>query len=158
MRVATLNNVNAGIFASIVSLPLNATTNVRVEAVGREVFLFLNDSFDTMATVSADRIFGEATLFAPNPWSTAALATIGSIQMKSILKKSFYIADTLHGPLSTFAVQEKTYVPPNFSLSFDIKPLKLISELSSIIHYCKTTDMTVGGRMPGILLTIQLPN
>ena len=63
IRVSTLNKANAGIFASIGSLPLHATTNVRVEALGREVFLFLNNSFDSMASLSADRIFGAATLF-----------------------------------------------------------------------------------------------
>ena len=75
---------NEGIASSILSLPLNATTNVRVEAVGREVFLFFNNTFDSMVTVSADRISGEAILFAPNPWSHPALASIESIQMKSL--------------------------------------------------------------------------
>jgi hypothetical protein len=78
------NMDNEGIADSKLSLPLNATTNVRVEAVGRNVSLFLNNSFDSMVTVSADRISGEAILYAPNPWSLPAVASIGSIQMKSL--------------------------------------------------------------------------
>ena len=123
MRVATLNKVNDGIFASVRSLPLNATTNVRVQAIGNEVFLFFNNSFDSMRTVPS-RISGAATLFAPNPWSTAALATIGSIQMKEAFKTLYIASSAFNGHLSKSAVKENSYVPPNFALSFDIKPSK----------------------------------
>ena len=156
MRVATLTNVNAGIFASIRSLPLNATTNVRVEAFGLEVFLFLNNSFDSMCTVSAPRISGEATLFAPNPWSTAALATIGSIQMNETLKQTLYIASSaFNGPLSKSAVQENSVMRPNFVLSFDIKPSGKVSSMASIIHFVGSGSLDLGllGRMPGMIFT-----
>ncbi len=84
IRVATTENRNDGIDASTGSLPLNAITNVRVEAVGRNLFLYLNNSLDTKVTVSAQRIFGEATLYISDPWHTPAQANIGSIQMKSL--------------------------------------------------------------------------
>ena len=84
MRVATANNTNDGIGASIASLPLNATTNVRVEAFGRDVLLYLNNTLDSKVTVSADRISGAATLYISDPWYTPASASFGSYQMKSI--------------------------------------------------------------------------
>jgi hypothetical protein len=155
VRVATLNNGNEGIFASGRSLPLNATTNVRVEAFENEIFLFLNNSFDTMASLSADRIFGAATLFAPNPWSTAALATIGSIQMNEAFKTLYIASSAFNGPLSKSAVQENSYVPPNFALSFDIKPSKKVSSMASIIHFVgsESVDLGLFGRMPGMIFT-----
>ena len=84
MRVATATNRDDGIGSSIASLPLNAITNVRVEAFGRDVVLYLNNTLDAKVTVSADRIFGEATLYVSNPWYTPASASFGSYQMKSI--------------------------------------------------------------------------
>ena len=67
VRVATTANVDEGIWGSIASLPLNATTNVRVEAFGHDVFHYLNNSLDSMVTLSANRISGEATHYYPNP-------------------------------------------------------------------------------------------
>jgi hypothetical protein len=84
VRVATATNTNDGIGASIASLPLNATTNVRVEAFGRDVLLYLNNTLDSKVTVSADRISGAATLYISDPWYTPASASFGSYQMKSI--------------------------------------------------------------------------
>jgi len=147
--------VNAGIFASIGSLPLNTTTIVRVEAVGQEVFLFLNNSFDTMASLSANRISGAATLFVSNPWQPPALATVGSIKMKSISALTVTAASVFNGRLSKFAVYERTSVPANFALSFNITPSEISSEWTSIIHYSKDkTNMGPGGRMPGMFIAI----
>ena len=150
MRVATATNGNEGIASSILSLPLNATTNVRVEAVGRDVFLFFNNTFDSMVTVSADRIFGEATLYASNPWNTPASASIESIQMKSISSLSVSTAKDFNGLLTKSAVYETTIVPANFALSFDIKPFGTVSGLANIIHYTK--DKTNAGGITGMFL------
>ena len=153
---ATIVNKKAGIDISKASLPLNATTNVRVEAFGSYVLLYLNNSLDTMVTVSADRIFGKATLYVSHPRHPPALATIGSIKMESLSTLSF------KSPVKSGKGSKKSVnvnVPANFSLSFDITPFRTVSELSSIIRYCKdNTDIGAGGRMPGIFLKIQLPN
>ena len=84
VRVATKSSGHEGIDASTGSLPLNATTNVRVEAFGRTLLLFFNNTFDSMVTVSADRISGAATLYISDPWHPPASASIGSYQMNSI--------------------------------------------------------------------------
>ncbi len=150
MRVATTTNTNEGIGASTASLPLNATTNVRVEAFGRTLLLFFNNTFDSMVTVSADRIFGAATLYISNPWYAPALASISSIQMKSISSLSVSTAGAFNGLLTKLAVYETTTVPANFSLSFDIKPLGVSLYQTNIIHYSMdNTDMGPGGRIPG---------
>jgi hypothetical protein len=83
VRVSTTANGNDGT-DSIAALPLHATTNVRVEAFGRDVYLYLNNTLDTMITLSADRIFGPATLYVSDPWYTPASASIGSIYMNSL--------------------------------------------------------------------------
>ncbi len=62
MRVATTSNSDEGIGGSTSSLPIHATTTVRVEAFGRDVLLYLNNTFDSKVTVSVDRISRAATL------------------------------------------------------------------------------------------------
>ena len=158
MRVATKSNVNEGIDASTGSLPLNATTNVRVEAFGRALLLFFNNTFDSMVTVSADRFSGAATLYISDPWHIPASASIGSYQMKSITALT-PTASNFNGLLSQLAVNEPTIVPANFALSFDIKPLGVSPGWSNIIHYSKDkTNMGPAGRIPCIAFEIQLTN
>ncbi len=152
MRVATLTNKNNGIGSSISSLPLNATTNVRVEAVGREVLLFLNNTFDSKIIVSADRIFGEAFLYASDPRYTPASASIGSIQMKSISSLSVSIAKDFSGLLTKLAVYEATIVPANFALSFDLKPFGIDSSMTSILTYTNYIHPRSIGGFPGMTL------
>ncbi len=151
VETATIVNTNAGIDISNGFLPLNRTTNVRVEAFGRYVLLYLNNSLDTIATVSADRIFGEAILYVSHPRHPPALATIESIKMESLLTSSFKSAKTSGSAASKTAVT----VPANFILTFNIKPSRTVSELSSIIRYCyDSTDIGARGRMPGIFLKL----
>ena len=147
--VSTTSNGNEGIGGSIGSLPLNATTNVRVEAFGRALLLFFNNTFDSMVTVSADRISGAATLYISDPWHYSAPASIGSIQMKSITALTA-TASNFNGPLSQLAVNEPTIVPANFSLSFDIKPLGVSPHYTNILHY--TQDKSEKGQVPGMYL------
>ena len=166
VRVATKNNADEGIWASDRSLPVNATTSVRVEAFGRDVLLFLNNIFDSMVTVSADRISGVATLYISDPWHTPASASIGSIQLESdssllemadgtplFTNASLDVTSSsdFNGHLSKFAIYERTIVPANYSLKFDIIPFGTVTRLASILHYSKDkTNMGAGGRLPGI--------
>ena len=94
VRVATTANNNDGIESSVASLPLNEITNVRVEAFGRTVFLFLNNKLDSMKTLSADRISGAATLYISDPWYSPANADIGSIKMETLVSKAASIFNT----------------------------------------------------------------
>ena len=153
VRVATILNGNEGIGGSIGSLPLNATTNVRVEAFGRALLLFFNNTFDSMVSVSADRISGAATLYISNPWSKTALASISSIQMKSISSLSVSTAGVFNGRLTKLAVYETTTVPANFNLTFKIIPTGSFGLLANIIHYSKdNTNMGAEGQIPGMPL------
>ena len=154
VRVATTSNSDEGIGGSTSSLPINATTTVRVEAFGRDVLLYLNNTFDLKVTVSADRISGAATLYISDPWYTPASASIGSIQMKSISALTA-TATNFNGLLSQKAVNEVTTVPANYALSFDIKPIGTVSGWGSIIHYTQDkTDLGPKGRIPGMYLNI----
>ena len=72
-------NANDGLDA-VTQLPMNQTTNVRVEAKGRSLTLYLNGTEDKSITLSADRYSGPATLQVGSK-RTLAVARIGPIQM-----------------------------------------------------------------------------
>jgi len=65
-------------FDSTKELPLHIMTSVRLEAVGREIRLFLNNSLDSTKTLYTDRITGSAYLYTSAQWDPLALAIIGS--------------------------------------------------------------------------------
>ena len=68
-------------------LSLNQNTNVWVVASGNTVTLYLNNAQNPESvTIGSQftRASGPATLYVSNPWSTPALASIGSIQMTPI--------------------------------------------------------------------------
>ena len=80
VRVGTNINHNDGL-DSVASLSLNRTTNVRVEAVGSNVTLYLNNTFDSSAILNGVRFSGQANCIVSSTSDTPALASIGSIKM-----------------------------------------------------------------------------
>jgi len=148
VRVATSNDANEGITSSVRSLPLKAKTSVRVEAVGKEVRLFLNNTLDSRVSVSADRLYGKATAYVSDPWVTPAKASIASINLSSINSFTSVPVSDVNGPLTSGAAFEKTTVPQNFSLSFDLTPTEIIGSHQSIIQY--SGDGSRFSRMPAI--------
>ena len=130
------------------SLPLNASTSVRIEAVGRDVFVLFNNSLVAFKTTQGDRIAAQnATLLVSDPWYPPAPATISGFSMTAITALSSRPARNFSGLLSTGIAYEKTRVPANYSLSFDINPKGTLPSPSSILHYTK--DNTNNGRLPG---------
>ena len=140
VRVGTNINHNDGL-DSVASLSLNRTTYVRVEAVGSNVALYLNNKLDSSIILSGVRVSGQATLYVPDPWYSPALASIASIQMKPIsaLKPSISAIkpsisaikpsisaikpsisaikpSDFNGPLKVVAYEESVDVPENYSL------------------------------------------
>ncbi len=81
MRVATTVNANEGITSSVKSLPLHATTNVRVQCINRNIKIFLNGTEDSSTTLGANRISGAAFLYVSDPWYPPALAHVEDIIM-----------------------------------------------------------------------------
>ena len=149
--------------SSFASLPLLQTTNVRVEAVGSDFLLFLNNTLETQVTIKGIRRFGTAFLYASNPWSIPAMAKIASIQMTPISAITTVGANLRR--LSQFAtINEQliiardysgmnTFVPVNYSLSFDITPTGT-ANWGNIIHYSGTgSDGGLRSRMPGIFVS-----
>ena len=159
IRVGTDINWNDGM-DSFASLPLHQTTNVRLEAAGSYIVLYLNNTVDNYMTLGGVRSSGQATLYASNRWNSPASAKIGSIQMTPISSidylevKASKEAKALNGQLSLAAAYEETTVPVNYSLSFDITPSGTTTSVwSSIIHYTSnlpTSKKPDLGRMPGI--------
>ena len=135
---------------STTALPLNAKTNVRFEAVGRELMVFLNNSFEGYATVSADRISGNATVYVSDPWNPSASANLAGIKMTEIKSLTRVPLSALNGALKKGVVIEKTTVPADYALSFDVTPLRVIQHWGSIIHYSgDNSNAGPKGRMPG---------
>ena len=149
--MATVNNVNDGIYASTKALPLNAKTSVRFEAVGRDLLLFLNNTLDSVATVSGDRYGGAATVYVSDPWHPSASARIASIKMSAITALTSTPVSAVNGPLSYGIAYEKTTVPADYALSFDITPTGTVEGWASIIHYTGDgSNVDKLGRIPGM--------
>jgi len=147
VRVGTDISWNDG-FDSFASLPLNQTTNVRLEAAGPYIILYLNNTVDNFVTLGGVRSSGQATLFVSDPWHTPASAKIGPIQMTPISEIEFLQSKAFNGRLSKAAAFEETaVVPVNYSLSFDITPSGTTSDWANIIHYTRSMSDLV--RMPG---------
>ena len=84
VRVSTKTNVDEGIGSSKKTLPFGSTTRVRVDALGRQLLLYLNESLDSNVTVSSERIFGDALLYVSDPWNPAMSGTISPISMTTL--------------------------------------------------------------------------
>ena len=137
---------------------MNELTNVRIEAVGRDVYIFYNNSLVTVMMFKGERISGTAYVMLSDPWHSPANAVISSISMVEIEEFSsrpasdyagrFSMSKTLVSSISTLSetkVQkitkmgfyERTTVPSDYSLSFDLVPMGIVPGWSSIIHYAK---------------------
>ena len=136
-------------------MPPNEQTNVRVEAVGNEIAVFFNNSIVQFAALQGLRYSGEATVFKSSPWMVAAKASISPIQLASISSITGYGGQPLvnfNGRISKGALIEKTFVPADYALTFDIIPTAIASanNESSIIHYTQdNSNIGPKGRMPG---------
>ena len=87
-----------------------------------------------------------------NPWYSPANAMISSINMNAISQFSNRSIADYAGPISTGVAYEKTYVPPNYALSFNLTPMGLVSGWSSIIHYTQDfSNAGPKGRIPGMV-------
>ena len=120
-------------------LPLNAQTNVRVEAFGRDIYLFLNDSFDSMISATKERYYGNVTFININPLVNDFIIPINSspfsmtpITSNPLIRQGK--VDSFNGTILKLAHYETKIVPANFSLSFNIKPTGNQSSWSNVIH------------------------
>ena len=148
VRVATTKDPDETINAP--ALPPNQQTNVRVEAVEKEVFVFYNSSLVAIMTMTGKRISGNAKRFTSDPWYSPAKAKVSSIRMTAISKFSSRPIEDFTGPVSTGVAYEKTYVPPDFAISFNITPKRLVTEYTNIIRYTQDNTNHGGkGRIPG---------
>ena len=148
---ATNKSVNEGISSSFSALPINCLTKVRVEAVGRDVHLYLNNTLDSAVQLSSERVFGDAILYVSDPWHPAAVGSISSINMVPITSMTQAIVS--HSSTSTlrrFLTYTRTNIPENYSISFDITPTGIVSSWANILRYTKdNTNAGPGGRIPG---------
>jgi hypothetical protein len=83
IRFSTTDNHNDGLDISN-PLPINVNTTVRVEAVGNRVAVYFNNTLQGSLIVKGSRIFGEAYLYASDPWSSPARAILDNLDIRSI--------------------------------------------------------------------------
>ena len=136
--------------SSFALLPLLQTTNVRVEAVGSDFLLFLNNTLDSQVTIKGKRQSGDATIYVSNPWNTPALANIGSIQMKPISTSSTLgVMRTLYeqSTISANSIGLRAVIPYDYSLVFDITPIRISPQVTNVFVYSRSGFYL---RMPGI--------
>lgn len=74
---------------SNLQLPKGKVSHVRVEAIEREVRLYLNNALASKPEhLPTDRAFGASTLYVASPWEPVANATISRINLVPITKFS----------------------------------------------------------------------
>ena len=88
-----------------------------------------------------------------DPWYSPANATISSITMNAISELSSRSIADFAGPISTGVAYEKTYVPQDYALSFNITLTGVVMGKSSIIHYT-SENSELAERMPGKFFNI----
>ena len=91
--VSTTFKANEGFYGGV-KLPLNSKTQVRFEAVGQYLMMFLNNTLDRMMAVNGTRYFGNATLFISNPLIPSAAASISSIRLSSLINSTITNPDS----------------------------------------------------------------
>jgi hypothetical protein len=124
---------------------------VKVEAVGREMAIFLNNTLTEFKIFSSDRFSGNATVFVSSPWYRPALASISSMNMKAISSLSGHSSFDYSGPIIPKVILEKVFVPTDYAFTFDITPHSIVSETSSVIHFSLDgSDTGPKGRSPGL--------
>ena len=124
------------------SLPLNASTSVRIEAVGRDVFVLFNNSLVAFMTTQGDRIAAQnATLLVSDPWYPPAPATISGFSMTAITALSSRPLAQFNGVVSLGSAYEKTFVPQDYALSFNFTPLSTSFGIpQGVIQYSYVTS------------------
>ena len=137
-------------------MPLNSKTQVRIEAVGKEVAIFFNNSIVHLSAQQGVRISGNATVMMSSPWYPAAIANISSITLTSIssITGSGQSLSDFSGPISKGSLIGKTFVPADYALTFDITPTGFVpNDWSNIIHFTQDySDSGPKGRIPCMLL------
>jgi hypothetical protein len=129
------------------SLPLNAKTNVMVQAIDDTFFTYFNGSLVNVLFLATKRITGLAHLFIADPFYPPANALLGNIRLEEWA--SSRVASNLSEKMNLEGRYfGRVHVPADYILTFNITPSAIIPRWGSIIHYTKDgTDMN---RMPAI--------
>lgn len=131
-------------------MPLHHVTKVTIEAVGRFIHLYLNQTRDSIIELSSGRIYGDAYLYVSDPWSIPAIATISPVKMEALSEFTKSPVHTATSPISRLLTYTKTTVPENYNLSFEITPTRVSSDRANILHFSKDgSDAGPGSRIPG---------
>lgn len=115
-------------------LTQNVNTTVKIQAIGKTVSVYYNNSLIRSHTLKGFRYYGPALLYSSSPWQIPANAYVSGIQMLTIASK--------------------VVVPKDYRLTFQITPFGRMPDYGSILHY--TMDgQNIGpqSRVPGIWFT-----
>jgi hypothetical protein len=148
VRVGSDKSPNGGIDS--INLPINATTKVRLQAIGKDVSLFFNGTFAGYYEAPGTRFSGEAFQYMSNNWTAPARAILSAVKMTATnvsgIQAISKIANT-NAPVQS-SYKGKVVVPENYTLSFQFTPTGTSDVWTNILHYSR--DNTDGSRMPSI--------
>ncbi|KAJ3268608.1 hypothetical protein HDV01_002546, partial [Terramyces sp. JEL0728] len=152
IRMGSSSSANGGITTT--ALPVNQTSKVSVQFLGKTAYLSLNKTITQIYPFTSDRPSGLAYFYMSDPWYVPANALIANYKMKQIESIKY-----LKKPRGTFQINQAfrglVNVPVNYSISFSFTPINTIPTWGSIAHYtADNTDLsTAGSRMPGVWTT-----
>lgn len=132
-------------FDSENSLPPYSKTAVRLDAIGRELYLYLNGTLDLKIIVPSDRIFGNASLYVSDSPSISKYPNM--IELSNTDPATF--PNALY-PLAQQTIPSYTVtIPTNYNITFDLTPTGIQSNWSNILQYSQ--DNTDASGIPGLI-------
>ncbi len=149
MRFSNTANGNDGLDPSA-QLPIGSVTTVKIEAWGRLLQISMNNTVVARSEFSADRVFGAANLYASDNWHVPANALFGNLKIEpldflflnGISKREVSHLTELRQLQSEF--YGLMTIPQNYTMTFDVKPLGVISNTGSLFHFTMVATFNIG--------------
>jgi hypothetical protein len=130
-------------------LPINSTSRIHIQVIGTHYMVRINETLAEYFSTNALRESGFGRLYVSDPWVPAANAAISNISMTETVRSSFEESiSSFYGVPSKLGLLAQQFVPFNYSLSFDLTPLRTTNQWTNVFHFSKTN--TDGSRMPGV--------
>ena len=149
MKFSTTANSNDGVDPSA-QVPIGSVTTVKIEAWGRLLQISLNSTVVARREFPADRIFGAANLYASDNWHAPANALFGNLKIEPL--DFLFLNGISKREVSHLTelrqLQNEFYglvtIPENYTMTFDVKPLGVITSLGSLFHFTMVLEFNIG--------------
>ena len=134
------------------ALPMYQTTRIKLRALFTTIDVFYNQTLVQSNTLSGQRFSGPALRFISQQEVKPAIARLSSVSMIDMADSKVHTTTNRLGPIMTYT---KTFVPENYSLSFEIKPTGISPNWTNILQYTKDGgNFGLGSRIPCNCLSV----